>query len=90
MGAIKEVTSGTSPNADGFVEIAVRDTGIGLSETAAAQLFEAFYTTKPRGMGMGLSVARSIVSAHGGSIRAFANDEGGATVAFTLPITATD
>ena len=69
----------------GFVEISVRDTGVGLAAMPSARLFEAFYTTKPRGMGMGLSVVRSIVQAHGGRIDARANEGRGATFTFTLP-----
>ena len=66
-------------------EVAVRDTGAGIPVDAQS-LFDAFYTTKPSGMGMGLSVARSILEAHGGDIRATANPGGGATVRFTLPL----
>ena len=69
----------------GDVLIAVRDRGVGISPEAAGRLFEAFYTTKPRGLGMGLSVSRSIVEAHGGRLWAAANPEGGAVFRFTLP-----
>jgi signal transduction histidine kinase/integral membrane sensor domain MASE1 len=65
--------------------VAVEDTGIGLREDAAERLFEPFYTTKPAGMGMGLSVAKSIVEAHGGSIWATNNRSRGATFHFALP-----
>ena len=70
---------------DGQVEIEVCDTGPGLSELQAGRLFEAFYTTKADGMGMGLAICRSIVDAHGGRIRALAHDGPGATLVFTLP-----
>lgn len=70
---------------DGQVEIEVADTGPGLSQAQASRLFEAFYTTKADGMGMGLAICRSIVDAHGGRIRAVAHDGPGATLAFTLP-----
>lgn len=80
----------TTPADPGFVEIAVRDTGVGLEATTATRVFDAFFTTKPRGMGMGLSVARSIVEAHGGRIGARSDASGGcgrgATFAFTLPV----
>ncbi len=69
----------------GMVEVAVRDSGIGLSDVGATQkLFEPFYTTKTTGMGMGLSIARSIIEAHAGRIDAQSNSEGGATFAFRL------
>lgn len=73
---------------DGQVGIEVADTGPGLSEAQAGRLFEAFYTTKEDGMGMGLAICRSIVDAHGGRIRAVAHDGPGATLAFTLPCAA--
>ncbi|WP_123070478.1 ATP-binding protein [Massilia aurea] len=72
----------------GQVEIEVADSGPGLSELQAGRLFEAFYTTKADGMGMGLAICRSIVEAHGGSIRAVAHAGPGATLAFTLPCAA--
>ena len=72
----------------GQVEIEVADSGPGLSELQAGRLFEAFYTTKADGMGMGLAICRSIVEAHGGSIRAVAHAGPGATLAFALPCAA--
>ena len=75
-----------SERADGAnVLVAVRDRGVGISPEAAARLFEAFYTTKPRGLGMGLSVSRSIVEAHGGRLWAAPNPGGGSIFRFTLP-----
>jgi C4-dicarboxylate-specific signal transduction histidine kinase len=70
---------------NGSVSVLVNDTGPGLAQDQPARIFEAFYTTKGGGMGMGLSIARSIVEAHGGAIEAANNAEGGATVRFTLP-----
>jgi C4-dicarboxylate-specific signal transduction histidine kinase len=64
--------------------IRVRDRGVGLSSTDKARLFEAFYTTKPNGMGMGLAISRSIIEAHGGRMWVEANAGPGATFAFTL------
>jgi signal transduction histidine kinase len=66
--------------------IAVQDSGIGLDQEQAARLFDAFFTTKPEGLGMGLSISRSIVEAHGGKLWASPNDGPGATFHFTLPI----
>lgn len=67
------------------VEVAVEDCGAGLNEEQAARLFEAFYTTKPEGLGMGLSISRSIVEAHGGQLWATSNAGPGATFQFSLP-----
>ncbi len=75
---------------EGMVEVEVADNGPGLPPKVAAQLFEPFVTTKPDGMGIGLSLCRSIVEAHGGSIRAEANAGGGTVFRFTLPIDAPD
>jgi signal transduction histidine kinase len=65
--------------------VAVRDTGPGLAPDSLPRLFDAFYTTKPAGMGMGLSICRSIVEAHGGRITAAGNEPRGAVFEFTLP-----
>jgi PAS domain S-box-containing protein len=67
------------------VVIAVRDSGPGLDPRSLDRLFDAFYTTKPGGLGMGLAISRSIVEAHGGRLWATANDGPGATFQFTLP-----
>jgi len=65
--------------------VAVRDSGPGLERTSLEHLFDAFYTTKSGGMGMGLSICRSIIEAHGGRIWAEANVLQGATFQFSLP-----
>ena len=62
------------------------DSGIGLDPKRAEHLFEAFFTTKTEGMGMGLSISRSIIEAHGGRLWATPNAEAGATFQFTVPI----
>ena len=71
---------------DGGVLVAVRDAGSGIKPQDVHRIFESFYTTKPEGMGMGLSISRSIIEAHSGRIWAEANHEGpGLTVQFSLP-----
>jgi PAS domain S-box-containing protein len=70
---------------DNKVELIVRDSGHGISPDRFEHIFEAFYSTKPQGLGMGLSIARSIIEAHGGTMWAANNPEGGASVGFTLP-----
>jgi K+-sensing histidine kinase KdpD len=68
--------------------ISVQDRGIGLHAGQADRLFEAFYTTKPHGMGMGLAISRSIIEAHGGRLWAESNQGPGATFSFSLPAAA--
>lgn len=70
---------------DGSIEISVVDHGSGVSEVAEESLFAPFATTKKSGMGMGLSISRAIVIAHGGRLDFYNNDAGGATFFFTLP-----
>ncbi len=65
--------------------VSVRDTGLGFDQTNLDQIFDAFYTTKPTGMGMGLKISRSIIEAHGGKFWATPNQPRGATFQFTLP-----
>lgn len=78
------VLLGTEPFADGDVRLFVRDAGVGLGSHAPEEFFEAFYTTKTDGMGIGLSVSRSIIESHGGRIWAEANDGPGATFSFSI------
>ncbi len=70
---------------DENVCVRVQDSGTGFDPAIADRLFESFYTTKPDGMGIGLSVSRSIIEAHGGRLWATANDGPGATFAFSIP-----
>jgi PAS domain S-box-containing protein len=70
--------------ADGFVQVSVRDHGVGLPEGDPEKIFSHFFSTKPDGMGMGLTIVRSIVEAHGGELGA-ENVEGGARFFFRLP-----
>jgi C4-dicarboxylate-specific signal transduction histidine kinase len=67
------------------VRVTVQDSGPGLSPQSVDRLFEAFYTTKPKGMGMGLTICRSIIEAHRGRLWATANESRGAVFQFTLP-----
>ncbi len=71
---------------DDAVEVAVSDRGVGLPPGSETKIFEPYVTTKPEGMGMGLSIVRTIVEAHGGRLWARSNPEGGATFYFTLPL----
>jgi signal transduction histidine kinase len=68
------------------VRVTVMDCGIGLSVESEHRIFDAFITSKPSGMGMGLSICRSIIQAHGGRIWASSNEPFGAAVQFTLPL----
>jgi signal transduction histidine kinase len=67
------------------VLVAVRDSGPGIDPAHLERVFEAFYTTKSRGVGMGLSICRSIIDAHGGRLWAEVNEPRGTTFQFTLP-----
>jgi signal transduction histidine kinase len=67
------------------VQVTVEDAGTGLDPTALDKIFDPFYTTKPGGMGMGLSICRSILQAHGGRLWATAKDGPGTLFHFTLP-----
>jgi len=71
---------------DGMALVTVSDTGPGVAPEIVARLFEPFLTTKPQGMGVGLSICRTIIEAHGGRIWVETNAQGGATFAFTLPL----
>ena len=70
------------------VTISVQDRGIGLHSGQTERLFEAFYTTKPHGMGMGLAISRSIIEARGGRLWGESNHGPGATFSFRLPAAA--
>jgi signal transduction histidine kinase len=78
------VGSGTGDANEVFVE--VRDSGPGLDPANLDRLFDSFYTTKSDGMGMGLSISRSIIEAHGGRLRATPNGPHGAVFRITLPV----
>jgi PAS domain S-box-containing protein len=80
----RELLISTEKDATNAVLVAVRDSGPGLDAEGQSHLFDAFYTTKPGGMGMGLSICRSIIEAHGGRIWATANTPRGANFQFAL------
>src|SRR6202034_3287084 len=69
----------------GQIHVSVRDSGIGLSPEVMARLFEPFFTTRSKGIGMGLPPSRSIIETHGGKLWAEPNDSHGASFQFTLP-----
>lgn len=77
--------SASSPLRETQVLVVVRDSGPGLDLTSPDRLFNAFYTTKPQGLGMGLAISRSIIEAHGGRLWATANVPNGAVFQFMLP-----
>jgi signal transduction histidine kinase len=85
-GASRELLISSRKDGGGGVLVAVQDSGPGLSSDGFDRLFDAFYTTKTAGTGMGLSICRSIVVQHGGRIWASREPGPGATIQFTLPI----
>jgi PAS domain S-box-containing protein len=84
-GGRREVQVETARDTDGTVVVSVRDSGVGLPPAQETRIFDAFFTTKERGLGLGLSISRSIIEAHGGRLWARADHEHGTTVAFVLP-----
>ncbi len=83
--ARRELIVSTVPAQDRLVAINVADTGTGIAPEVSAQLFQPFITTKPHGMGVGLSISRTIIEAHGGTLTALPNPGGGTVFSFTLP-----
>jgi signal transduction histidine kinase len=87
-GALRVVVIGTAREGDG-VRLTVKDAGVGITPQEMERLFEAFYTTKSDGMGIGLSVSRSIIESHSGLLWAAPNGDGpGATFSFSIPCVA--
>jgi C4-dicarboxylate-specific signal transduction histidine kinase len=89
MGAVdaeaRKLSVGTEQTQTNGVLVAVRDSGLGIDPENLERVFEAFYSTKPGGIGMGLSICRSIIDAHGGQLWAHANKPRGTVFQFTLP-----
>jgi len=81
----RELIATNTRAADDMIELAVSDTGAGFGHDAQANLFQPFFTTKEAGMGVGLSISRTIIDNHGGRMWAETNEAGGATFRFTLP-----
>ena len=81
----RELTIKTELDTDGLVRVTVRDSGVGFDSRDADKLFRAFFSTKSQGMGIGLSVSRSIIESHHGRIWAVKNEGPGATFAFAIP-----
>jgi signal transduction histidine kinase len=80
----RELSISTKVESDGVL-VAVSDSGPGVPQASATRIFDAFYTTKPTGLGMGLSICRSIVEAHEGQLWASPNIPRGAVLQFTMP-----
>jgi C4-dicarboxylate-specific signal transduction histidine kinase len=81
----RDLLLSTEESEPGIVRVAVRDSGPGLAPAALERIFDAFYTTKASGLGLGLSICRSIIEAHGGRMWVTANSPRGAVFQFTVP-----
>jgi len=81
----RELTISTEIVEDGLIRISIADTGPGIAPEVSGRLFQPFVTTKAQGMGVGLSICRSIVEAHSGRLWVEANPEGGTIFRFTVP-----
>ena len=81
----RELTITSTKNGAGTVVVTVKDSGVGLTPEQARRIFDPFVTTKPNGLGMGLSISRTILEAHGGRLWAEPNNGPGARFQFTLP-----
>lgn len=87
---LRELSIGTAVAEPGWARVSVRDTGPGLSDAVREKLFQPFITTKPSGMGLGLSICRSIIEAHGGALDITADRAPGAEFVFTVPLAGED
>jgi signal transduction histidine kinase len=81
----RELFVSTQSDDAGQVRVTVQDSGMGLDPQSMERMFDAFYTTKQGGMGMGLSISRSIIQNHGGKLWAVANEGPGLSIQFTIP-----
>jgi signal transduction histidine kinase len=81
----RQIAISTTLGAEGLVKVAVTDSGVGLEGVDVEQMFSLSYTTKPKGSGVGLSISKAIVEAHGGRLWGEQNSTGGATFSFTIP-----
>jgi PAS domain S-box-containing protein len=86
QGSAEKVLTLTTAQASGAVQLSVRDTGPGVESGIAEQIFDALFTTKEDGLGMGLSISRSIVAVHGGTIETHLRSEGGCEFRVSLPV----
>ena len=82
---VRALTISAGPGPEGFVTVRVADTGPGISEEVAPRLFEPFVTSKKTGMGIGLSICRTIIEAHGGDISCHSGKDGGTIFQFSVP-----
>ncbi|RLB87657.1 MAG: histidine kinase, partial [Deltaproteobacteria bacterium] len=89
-GQLKKIGISCHSGKEDTVLICVVDSGSGIEDTRLKTIFEAFYTTKEKGMGIGLAISKTIIKQHGGKIWAANRNEGGAQLSFTLPITGSD
>jgi two-component system sensor kinase FixL len=85
VGPRRDLHVDVSPAGGGFIAVTISDTGSGIADETLQRLFQPFVTTKKEGMGVGLSICKTIVESHGGAIWAQNNPTGGATFTFTLP-----
>src|SRR5262249_27485834 len=88
--AARELAIRTARDEEGRVRLTVKDTGIGLAPQQLEKVFEAFYTTKSSGMGVGLAVSRSIIERHHGRLWAEPNEGPGASFSFAIPAAPAD
>jgi signal transduction histidine kinase len=86
---VRALSVASNTTEDGQLLISVTDSGIGLPVGEPDRIFQAFFTTKPQGTGMGLSISRRIIESHGGRLWASPNDGRGTTFQFTLPVEVT-
>ena len=82
---VRRLVIAAVPDHNDMIAISIADTGPGLPETVRSRLFQPFVTTKENGMGVGLSICRSIVESHGGTMHAESSPSGGTTFRFTIP-----